>query len=97
MILLERLGSKMDILSIVGALKTARGLADGLGMCRACHIRKRGLILECQSCGADLCAKCEKDMLEKYKLRNEMMAKANLPQSNVLICEACGKKWGEVG
>jgi hypothetical protein len=36
-------------------------------------------------------------MLEKYKLRNEMMAKANLPQSNVLICEACGKKWGEVG
>ena len=86
----------MNILSaMAGPIKAATSLADGLGMCKGCHIRKRGLTTECQSCGADLCAKCLLDTVEHHDRHNEMMRQANRPPTKTLLCEACGKKWGD--
>jgi len=76
---------------LAGALKSAVWVAESLGMCKGCLIRKGTLILECESCGAGLCPQCLINMRKKH----EEWKRRDPRTPDVLVCEACNKKFGD--
>jgi hypothetical protein len=84
----------MNIFSgIASGIKAGIRIADGLGMCKGCHIRKSGMVDFCMSCDADLCDKCNESMVKKYLWKAERDS-LGFPPFAYLSCEACGGKYG---
>jgi hypothetical protein len=80
------------------ALKGAIKVADGLGMCKGCHIRPQGGPLACQNCGAELCPNCMSRMVEHtrdHNARVRAIPGTPVAETNRLICEACSGVFGE--
>ena len=90
----------MNIVSlVVGAVRMGMQVADMAGYCKGCHIRKPDVPHVCDSCEARLCSVCVEDMHRVSRDINAQLRKVDGPaafQSDILLCAACGKPWGNI-